>query len=137
MLPKAKGVKSERSAAWLAHQSGGLGVGSSNLPAPTNNFKRLSGYRRSVNLPRAIQGHAPSTSRRLAPEGMRRGAGRVGPFSLFDMDAAFAAPRERKGLSAAIPQIASLPGASPTFSRHDEVMLRMVGRSHAAHGRQH
>ena len=26
---------SERSAAWLAHQSGGLGVGSSNLPAPT------------------------------------------------------------------------------------------------------
>ena len=27
---------SERSAAWLAHQSGGLGVGSSNLPAPTN-----------------------------------------------------------------------------------------------------
>ena len=29
---------SERSAAWLAHQSGGLGVGSSNLPAPTNSF---------------------------------------------------------------------------------------------------
>ena len=27
--------ESERSAAWLAHQSGGLGVGSSNLPAPT------------------------------------------------------------------------------------------------------
>ena len=29
-------ANSERSAAWLAHQSGGLGVGSSNLPAPTN-----------------------------------------------------------------------------------------------------
>jgi hypothetical protein len=29
----------ERSAAWLAHQSGGLGVGSSNLPAPTNDPK--------------------------------------------------------------------------------------------------
>lgn len=29
----------ERSAAWLAHQSGGLGVGSSNLPAPTNKIK--------------------------------------------------------------------------------------------------
>ncbi len=58
------------------------------------------------------------TSRRLAPEGMRRGAGRVGPFSLVDMDAAFAAPRSAKRLSAAIPQIASLPEASPTFSRH-------------------
>ena len=31
----------ERSAAWLAHQSGGLGVGSSNLPAPTNKIKDL------------------------------------------------------------------------------------------------
>ncbi len=38
---------------------------------------------------------------------MRRGAGRVGPFSLFVADAAFTAPRERTGLSAAIPQIAS------------------------------
>jgi hypothetical protein len=28
-------ASTERSAAWLAHQSGGLGVGSSNLPAPT------------------------------------------------------------------------------------------------------
>jgi hypothetical protein len=43
------------------------------------------------------------------------------------MDAAFAAPRKRKGLSAAIPQIASLPGASPTFSRHGGAMLRMDG----------
>ena len=32
---RQKGPLSERSAAWLAHQSGGLGVGSSNLPAPT------------------------------------------------------------------------------------------------------
>ena len=32
---------SERSAAWLAHQSGGLGVGSSNLPAPTNKINTL------------------------------------------------------------------------------------------------
>ncbi len=70
--------------------------------------------------------HALFTSRRLAPEGMRWGAGRVRPFSLFVADAAFAAPRERKGLSATIPQIASLPGASPTFSHHDEVMLRMA-----------
>src|SRR5262249_32271509 len=31
----------ERSAAWLAHQSGGLGVGSSNLPAPTNQINIL------------------------------------------------------------------------------------------------
>src|SRR5262245_9682709 len=31
-----KGPVSERSAAWLAHQTWGLGVGSSNLPAPTN-----------------------------------------------------------------------------------------------------
>jgi hypothetical protein len=53
---------------------------------------------------------AATTRDRLAaftPEGMRRGAGRVGPFSLVDMDAAFAAPHRRKGLSAAIPQIAS------------------------------
>ena len=69
------------------------------------------------------------TSRRLAPEGMRRGAGRVGPFSLVDMDAAFAAPRSAKGLSAAIPQIASLPEASPTFSRHDGAMLRVMTKS--------
>ncbi len=41
------------------------------------------------------------------PRGERRGAGRVGPFSLVYMDAAFAAPRKRKGLPAAIPQIAS------------------------------
>ncbi len=34
-------VGTERSAAWLAHQSGGLGVGSSNLPAPTNEIKGL------------------------------------------------------------------------------------------------
>src|SRR3990172_5655278 len=33
---------SERSAAWLAHQSGGLGVGSSNLPAPTNEINSLA-----------------------------------------------------------------------------------------------
>src|SRR5262249_47798615 len=33
--------RAERSAAWLAHQSGGLGVGSSNLPAPTNKIKEL------------------------------------------------------------------------------------------------
>lgn len=31
----------ERSAAWLAHQSGGLGVESSNLSAPTNYFNEL------------------------------------------------------------------------------------------------
>ena len=31
-----KGPLAERGAAWLAHQSGGLGVGSSNLAAPTN-----------------------------------------------------------------------------------------------------
>ena len=31
----------ERSAAWLAHQSGGLGVASSNLAAPTNEIKDL------------------------------------------------------------------------------------------------
>jgi len=74
-----------------------------------------------------------SASRRYEPEGMRRGAGRVGPFSLVVADAAFAAPRERKGLSAAIPQIASLPGASPTFSHHGGAMLRIEGRSHAAH----
>ncbi len=49
------------------------------------------------------------------------------------MDAAFAAPHRHKGLSAAIPQIASLPGASPTFSRHGGAMLRIEGRSHAAH----
>jgi hypothetical protein len=30
------GLLSERGAAWLAHQSGGLGVPSSNLGAPTN-----------------------------------------------------------------------------------------------------
>jgi hypothetical protein len=39
--------------------------------------------------------HALLTSRRLVSEGMRRGAGRVGPFSLVVADAAFAAPRER------------------------------------------
>ncbi len=63
----------------------------------------------------------------FAPEGIRRGAGRVGPFSLFVADAAFTAPHRRKGLSAAISQIASLPGASPTFSRHGGAMLRMDG----------
>ena len=36
-----KGRPSERSAAWLAHQSGGLGVGGSNPLAPTNLFKVL------------------------------------------------------------------------------------------------
>jgi hypothetical protein len=35
----------ERSAAWLAHQSGGLGVGSSNLPAPTNEIKELAKFK--------------------------------------------------------------------------------------------
>jgi hypothetical protein len=33
---------SERSAARLAHQSGGLGVASSNLAAPTNNFNEMA-----------------------------------------------------------------------------------------------
>ena len=62
-----------------------------------------------------------------------RGAGRVGPFSLFVADAAFAAPHRHKGLSAAIPQIASLPGASPAFSRHGGAMLRIEGRSYASY----
>jgi hypothetical protein len=33
---------SERSAARLAHQSGGLGVASSNLAAPTKNFNEIT-----------------------------------------------------------------------------------------------
>jgi hypothetical protein len=36
--------RSERSAARLAHQSGGLGVPSSNLGAPTNNHLKLRDY---------------------------------------------------------------------------------------------
>ena len=42
-LPPRRGKRtaSERSAAWLAHQSGGLGVGGSNPLAPTNIFKGL------------------------------------------------------------------------------------------------
>src|ERR1700674_105579 len=36
--------RSERSAARLAHQSGGLGVPSSNLGAPTNQIKDLRNY---------------------------------------------------------------------------------------------
>src|SRR6185437_10068320 len=35
---------SERSAAWLAHQSGGLGVASSNLAAPTNKINDLADF---------------------------------------------------------------------------------------------
>src|SRR5690348_2220107 len=35
-------ASTERSAARLAHQSGGLGVPSSNLGAPTNRFKNLA-----------------------------------------------------------------------------------------------
>ncbi len=88
--------------------------------------RRGEGWRQA-SVPRGV----------LSPRGWKRGAGRAGPFSLFVADAAFAAPRKRKGLSAAIPQIASLPGASPTFSRHGGAMLRIEGRSHASHGRQH
>ncbi len=34
-------LRSECSAAWLAHQTGGLGVGGSNPPTPTSNFKQF------------------------------------------------------------------------------------------------
>src|SRR5262249_2301127 len=37
-------LASERSAARLAHQSGGLGVGSSNLPAPTSLSPEIKGF---------------------------------------------------------------------------------------------
>ncbi len=40
--PAGKRGASERSAAWLAHQSGGLGVGGSNPLAPTNLFNGLA-----------------------------------------------------------------------------------------------
>ena len=77
---------------------------------------------------------------RLAALGARgdeiRGAGRVGPFSVFVLDAAFTAPRSAPVCPPPFPGLHPCPGASPTFSRHDEVMLRMVGRSHASHGRR-
>ena len=40
---------SERGAAWLAHQSGGLGVASSNLAAPTKNPARSKIRRQGQN----------------------------------------------------------------------------------------
>jgi hypothetical protein len=56
------------------------------------------------------------------------------------MDAAFAAPHRRKGLSATIPQIAfGARGVTNIFAswrshaaRHDEVMHHIEGRSHAS-----
>jgi hypothetical protein len=90
-------------------------------------FYAFSGRKTAHTFPENALAQANAPRGVCAPGGEIRGAGRVGPFSLFVADAAFAAPRERKGLSATIPQIASLPGASPTFSRHDAVMLRMNG----------
>jgi hypothetical protein len=50
---------SERSAARLAHQSGGLGVPSSNLGAPTNKIKYLS----RVSLPNPHDENASGQTR--------------------------------------------------------------------------
>ena len=46
-------ARSERSAAWLAHQSGGLGVGGSNPLAPTNTLKDLSPSLRATQTAKA------------------------------------------------------------------------------------
>ncbi len=56
-----------------------------------------------------------------------RGAGRVRPFSLVDMDAAFTAPLGARACPPPFPGLHPCPGASPTFSRHGGAMLRMDG----------
>jgi hypothetical protein len=77
-----------------------------------------------------------SASDRLAaftPEGMVTGSGAGRALFFGRYGCSLHRPTQRTGLSAAIPRIASLPGASPTFSRHGGAMLRIEGRSHAAH----
>ncbi len=61
------------------------------------------------------------------PEWMKTGSGAGRALFFVRFGCGLRRPTRRTGLSAAIPQIASLPGASPTFSRHGAAMLRMDG----------
>jgi hypothetical protein len=58
--------RSERSAARLAHQSGGLGVPSSNLGAPTNQIKDLEGHFRTAASPKS-DGETPGKRGNVIP----------------------------------------------------------------------
>ena len=69
-------------------------------------------------------GEGDSVLRANSPRGIsargyegNRGAGRLWPISLIESGCGHRRPTRHKGSSAAIPRIASLPGASPTFSR--------------------
>jgi hypothetical protein len=57
--------RSERSAARLAHQSGGLGVGSSNLPAPTTQSKTKFRIERDNSFSCAANGESIRDRRKL------------------------------------------------------------------------
>ncbi len=59
-LPRRRSPRSERSAARLAHQSGGLGVASSNLAAPTKLLRQIS---RISSPPRPANAACPQSVR--------------------------------------------------------------------------
>jgi hypothetical protein len=59
-VPRPRGIHSsklvsERGAAWLAHQSGGLGVVGSNPAAPTNKINMLCDYWETATIETVVR----------------------------------------------------------------------------------